>query len=146
MRGILASHILLSQKPDPRRRKSYTLIKKCKCVGYLPNPNIFGTPLIMTFSLFDNCLGSMGYLCFFSTLWNLHVFYCFCYFETFMCLSFFSIAPYFFLAYKNFGEKDSWKIIGVFWWMEKICFCVTLSVRASILFVGVRESWSWVHD
>ena len=34
------------------------------------NPNIFGTPLIMTFSLFDNCLRSMGYLffSFFSTL------------------------------------------------------------------------------
>jgi alpha-D-ribose 1-methylphosphonate 5-triphosphate synthase subunit PhnG len=26
--------ILLSQKPDPRRCKSYTLIKKCKCVKF----------------------------------------------------------------------------------------------------------------
>ena len=38
-------------------------------------------------------------------------------------------------------------------WMEylfdgqkKTYFCATLSVRVSILFVGVRESWSWVHD
>ena len=60
MRGILTSHILLSQKPDPRRCKSYTLIKMCKCVEYFPIPNIFGTPLIMIFSLLINCLGSMG--------------------------------------------------------------------------------------
>ena len=101
MRGILASHILLSQKPDPRRCKSYTFIKMCKCVEYFPIPNIFGTPLIMIFSLLINCLGSMSYisLFFFSILWNLHVFLFFLlfssYFESFMCLSFFSIAPYF---------------------------------------------------
>jgi hypothetical protein len=29
---------------------------------------------------------------------------------------------------------------------RKTCFCITLSVRVSILFVGVRESWSWMHD
>jgi hypothetical protein len=42
--------------------------------GIFSNPNIFGTPLIMTFSPFNNCLGSMGYL---SLLWNLHVFHSF---------------------------------------------------------------------
>jgi hypothetical protein len=48
---------------------------------------------------------------------------------------------------ENFGEKDSWQTVGVFilggW---KTCFCATLSVRVGILFVGIRESWSWVHD
>jgi hypothetical protein len=33
--------------------------------GIFSNPNIFGIPLIMTFSLFDNRLGSRGYLYFF---------------------------------------------------------------------------------
>ena len=31
------------------------------------------------------------------------------------------------------------------WWTKK-CFCVTLSVRVSILFVVIHESWLWVHD
>ena len=146
MRGILISHILLSQKLDPRRCKSYTLIKMCKCVEYFPIPNIFGTPLIMIFSLLINCLGSMGHisLFFFSILWNLHMFHFFlffCYFESFTCLSFFSIAPYFFLAYENFGENYSWQMNGVFiCWMEKSCFCVTLSVRVSIFICGC----SWI--
>ena len=152
MRGILISHILLSQKLDPRRCKSYTLIKKCKYVEYFPNPNIFGTPLIMTFSLFDTCLGSMGYFYFFSLFntWNLHVFHFFlffCYFESFMCLSFFSITPSFFLAYENFGEKDSWQMNADFILAgRKTYFWVTLCVRVSNLFVGIHESWSWVYD
>ena len=127
MRGILTLHILLSQKPDPTRCKSYTLIKMCKCVEYFPIPNIFGTPLIMIFSLLINCLGSMGYI---------SLFFFFQYFRTFMCsifffsfailrasyVSFFSIAPYFFLLYKNFGEKDSWQMNVVFYfrWMENM--------------------------
>ena len=127
MRGILISHILLSQKPDPRRCKSYTLIKICKCVEYFFLILIFfGTPLIMTFSLFDNYLRSMGYLSFFNTLESSCVpfffFLFFCYFESFMCLSFFSIAPYFFLAYENFEKKDSWQYEWSFYfsWMESM--------------------------
>ena len=78
-------------------------------------------------------------------VWAISLF--FFYFESFMCLSFFSIAPYFFLAYENFGEKDSYQMNGVFILVdEKTYFCVTLSVRVIILFVGIRESWSWVHD
>jgi hypothetical protein len=34
----------------------------------------------------------------------------------------------------------------LFWWTKKCMLCVTLSVRVSKLFVGVRVSWSWVHD
>ena len=68
MRGILTSHILLSQKSDPRRCKSYTLIKMCKCVEYFPNPNIFGTPLIMTFSLLIIALEVWATFIFFNTL------------------------------------------------------------------------------
>ena len=148
MRGILTSHILLSQKLDSRRCKSYTLIKMCKCMEYFSIPNIFGTPLIMVFSLLINCLGSMGYisLFFFSILQNLHMFYFFSFlllfWELHVSLSFFSIAPYFFLAYEKLWRErlmaNEWSFY--FRWTEKACFCVTLSVRVSILFVCVRES------
>jgi hypothetical protein len=76
------------------------------------------------------------FLLFLLLLWELHV------------SLFFSVAPYFFLlAYENFGEKDSWQTVGVFiFGGRKICFCSTLSVRVGILFVGVRESWLWVHN
>ena len=58
-------------------------------------------------------------------------------------------SSYLLLAYENpFFREIFMKI-----WMEylfngqkKTYFCATLSVRVSILFVGVRESWSWVHD
>jgi hypothetical protein len=38
---------------------------------------------------------------------------------------------------------NGWSIY--FRWTET-CFCATLSVRVSILFVGIRESRSWVYD
>jgi hypothetical protein len=78
---------------------------------YFPNPNIFGTPLIMTFSLLIIAL-EVWAIFLFSILWNLHVFH-FSFLLLFLrasCVSlifFLSIAPYLFLAYENFREKDS---------------------------------------
>ena len=110
MRGILISHILLSQKLDPMRCKSYTLIKMCKCVEF-SNPNIFDTPLIMTFSLLNNCLRSMGYFSFFNTLEPSCVpfffFFSFAILRASYVSLFFQYSPILFLAYENFGEKDS---------------------------------------
>ena len=143
MRGILTSHILLSQKPDPRRCKSYTLIKMRKRVEYFLNHNVFGTPLIMTFSLLLIAL-EVWAISFFSILWNLHVFHSFSFFSFAIlrasCVSlFFSIAPFFFLAYEKLWRErlgtNEWSFY--FRWTEKACFCVTLSVRVSIFYMWV---------
>jgi hypothetical protein len=65
----------------------------------------------------------------------------------FSFLLLFSIAHTFLWHMKTF-ERDTHVI-----WMEyfylvdkKTCFCVTLSIGVSILYVGVCESWSWVYD
>jgi hypothetical protein len=62
-------HTLLSQKPDPRRCKSYTLIKTCKCVEFYNFLilSIFGAPFNHDSLSLDECLllESMGYLYFF---------------------------------------------------------------------------------
>ena len=110
--------------------------QEVRVCGIFSNPSIFYTSLIMTFSLLNNCLRSMGYLSF-SILWNLHVFHSFSSFlllfwELHMSL-FFQYSPILFVAYENFGEKDSWQMNGVFiLGGRKTCFCVTLSVRVSI--------------
>ena len=42
---------------------------------------------------------------------------------------------------KIFDRETHDKVNGVIiWWMGKACFCVTLSVRVSNLFVGVHVS------
>ena len=73
-------------------------------------PNIFDTPLIITFSHFNNCLRSMGYLSFFNTLEPSFVpfffFFLLLFWELHMSL-FFQYSPILFVAYENFGEKDS---------------------------------------
>ena len=153
MRGILTSHILISQKRI-QGDTSHILWSRCASVWNIFLFLIFLVLLWSWFSLFWLIaleVWAIFLSSFFSILWNLHVFHSF---SSFLLLFwelhvslFFSIAPYFFLAYENFGENYSWQMNGVFiWWMEKACFCVTLSVRVSILFVGVRVSWSWAHD
>ena len=127
MRGILTSHILLSQKSDPRRCNSYSLIKRCKCVEYFPNP-IFWYSFDHDFLPFYNYLRSMGYLSLFSIFWNLHVFHSF---SSFLLLFwelhvslFFSIAPYFFFGIRKFWRErpmiNEWSIY--FRWMKKHVF------------------------
>ena len=110
-------------------------VQVCEILKVVPNSKYFCTPLIMTFSLFDNCLRSMGYLSFFNTLEPSCVSFFFFFSFAILrasCVSFFSIGPYFFLTCENFREKDSWQMNGVFILGEqKTCFCITLSVRVT---------------
>jgi hypothetical protein len=79
--------------------------KNVQVCQYFPNPNIFGTPSIMTFSLLIIAL-EVWAIFLVSILWNLHLLL----FLRASCVSlifFLSIAPYLFLAYENFREKDS---------------------------------------
>ena len=129
MRGILTSHILLSQKPDPRRCKSYTLIKKCKCVEFwnLLISKYFCTPLNMTLSLFDGCLWKYGLsfsFLFFSSWFLACIFFLmlFKHGYFFFFIFFFSIAHTYFWHMKTFLERERLmkNMNGVFiWWTEK---------------------------
>ena len=105
--------------------------------GIFSNPSIFYTSLIMTFSLLNNCLRCMGYLSFFNTLEPscvlLFFFFSFAILRASYVSLFFQYSPILFLAYENFGEKDSWQMNGVFiLGGRKTCFCVTFSVRVNI--------------
>ena len=147
--GILAWHILLSQKRTSRRCKSYTLIKTCNCVEFLVFLKYFFVLLWSWLSL------SFWRNAFYFKVWTilfvsfLHaVWHAFCFLSCFLAWIYFLAYPILFFWHMKTFERDSCQIIGVFFYLVdgKTCFCVTLSVRVSILFYGctwilIMGSW-----
>jgi hypothetical protein len=64
----------------------------------------------------------------------------------FSFFSLFSIAHTILFGTWNFWERHMINEWSNYLVDGKNMLCVTLNVRVSSLFVGVRVSWSWVHD
>jgi hypothetical protein len=136
-------------KPWIRGGKSHALRSKlCKCVNiYLS----FCTPLsclsLFCFGTFEN----MGYLysssffssCFFGLASFLFIYF---FLSCSLVWKYFLHSPYF-SFYQNLEREVHNTSDGVFILVDGIaCFCVTLSVKVNILFVGVCEFRSWEYE
>jgi hypothetical protein len=104
-------------------------VQVCGILKFIPNSKYFCTPLIMTLS--------MGLFMLFDMDFFLLCFLAWIYFLAYPIL--------FFWHMKTLERliKNEWSI---YFLDGNACFCVTLSVRVSILSMGVRGSWSWMHD
>ena len=149
-RGILTSHNIAKSKTRSKEMQVIHFDQDCASVWNFenfPNSKYFCTFFIMTLSLFDDCLlfESMCYLSFFCfsscfLAWDYSCSLAWTFFHScflaWIFFFFFSIAHTLFWHMKLW-ERCSCHKIGVFIFVdEKACFCITLSVRVSILFCG----------
>ena len=118
--------ILLSQKPDPRRCKPYTLIKKCKCVEFelflVQLDSFFMTLSLFAFSFQKTwaIFSSSTFLSFFSRMLFQHGFI----FMPFFSMNIFSFC----IAHIFFGKGGflkervmTWSFF--IWWTDGMFLC-----------------------
>ena len=128
---MFALLVLLSQKQDPSRNKSYNLIKRCKCVEYFFVDNVLFLDMCYLFSpssFFDMPCGHVAYLLwvciFFSSFFDMpfgHVVYL-----LWVCIFYFIIIIFILVFVVHildgyFREKESWYVMEFYFMGGRQC-------------------------